>query len=223
MRKMIKLQVGTDDVHKVDERLDVLPLKAAKLIEKKHQQIVEGARRILIEKGYHPTTIREIAQECGMSMGQLYHYIASKDDVLYLVFQDMYNIWHEHMKYSGIEREKDPVERLRKALYHSLLFTATNKRLIQFIFTESKYLGAQHLRAVLKMDFDNLLDFWRNMVAAIPGFETKTETLTFAASLIEYIIMYIPLRGWTVADRPLEDNFNYLIDFVFRGIGITTN
>jgi len=45
--------------------------KNSSLVEGKHQQIVDGACKIFFKKGFHPTTIREIAKACGMSMGQL--------------------------------------------------------------------------------------------------------------------------------------------------------
>jgi AcrR family transcriptional regulator len=61
------------------------------------QQIVDGACRLFFKKGYHGTTIREIAIASGMSMGQLYHYISSKDDVLFLIYKHMQMIWYEKL------------------------------------------------------------------------------------------------------------------------------
>jgi len=101
---------------------------------------VDGACRIFFEKGYHPTTIRDIVQACGMSMGQLYHYISSKDDVLYLVHKHMQNIWYEYLENSDYEEAKDPVKKLALALYQTLKFMTKNRKLIQFIYSESKYL-----------------------------------------------------------------------------------
>ena len=68
------------------------------LIEKRHQQIVDGACKIFFTKGYHPTTTRDIANACGMSIGQLYHYISSKDDVLYLVHKYTQQVWYDYLK-----------------------------------------------------------------------------------------------------------------------------
>ena len=84
--------------------------KDVDLIDHKHQQIVEGACRLFFKKGYHKTTIREIALASGMSMGQLYHYISSKDDVLFLIYKHMQMVWYEHLMESGIEEIKDPLE-----------------------------------------------------------------------------------------------------------------
>ncbi len=51
------------------------------LTERKQRQIVDGAAKVLFAKGFGKTSIRDIAAAAGMSMGQLYHYISSKDDI----------------------------------------------------------------------------------------------------------------------------------------------
>lgn len=194
--------------------------KMENLIEQKHQQIAEGASRIMIEKGYHTTTIREIAKACDMSMGQLYHYISTKDDVLYFVFEEMQKLWFDQMQQAGIEQLKDPVERLRKALDHTIRFSAANKKLVQFIFTESKSLDKKHLRSVLKMEQDKIISYWRNMLSEIDMFKQNEKEVDFAACMIEYIILYLPLRAWGISDRPQEENINSLVEFTMRGIGL---
>ena len=141
--------------------------KDAQLIETKHQKIIEGACSVLFAKGYHMTTIREIAKACDMSMGQLYHYISSKDDVLYLVHRHMHQIVYDHLKKSGIEEIKDPLQWLEKVLYHTLELMVENKKLFQFVYTESKHLDKKHLRAVLEMDDKNVVGSFRQLLKEI--------------------------------------------------------
>ena len=100
----------------------------SELIEKKHQQIVDGACRVFFRKGYHPTTTRDIAKECGMSIGQLYHYISSKDDVLFLVHQYQQRIWRQRLKDADIKEDDDPLAKFKKALLHSLEFMIEHKK-----------------------------------------------------------------------------------------------
>ena len=61
-------------------------VKNRKLVEKRRQQIIRGACDLFVRKGFHRTTTREIARECGLSIGTMYEYIQSKEDVLYLVW-----------------------------------------------------------------------------------------------------------------------------------------
>ncbi|MGE5703753.1 MAG: TetR/AcrR family transcriptional regulator [Clostridia bacterium] len=71
----------------MSERKKAIPslVKDPKLIEKRREQIVEAAVDLFIHKGFHKTTTREIARASGFSIGTLYEYIESKEDVLYLV------------------------------------------------------------------------------------------------------------------------------------------
>ena len=60
-------------------------IKNQDLVKERRRQIVDGAVKLFIKKGYHKTTTRELARETGMSIGSLYEYVSTKEDVLYLV------------------------------------------------------------------------------------------------------------------------------------------
>lgn len=60
-------------------------IKNSDLVEKRHRQIVDAAVQLFINQGFHKTTTRQIASASGLSIGSLYEYIASKEDILYLV------------------------------------------------------------------------------------------------------------------------------------------
>lgn len=60
-------------------------IKNQELVKQRRRQIVDGAVKLFIKKGYHKTTTRELAKETGMSIGSLYEYVSTKEDVLYLV------------------------------------------------------------------------------------------------------------------------------------------
>jgi AcrR family transcriptional regulator len=65
-------------------------IKNPNLVEKRRRQIVEAAAKLFIAKGFHKTTTRQIAQAAGFSIGSLYEYVASKEDVLYLVCESIH-------------------------------------------------------------------------------------------------------------------------------------
>jgi AcrR family transcriptional regulator len=60
-------------------------IKNADLVQKRRRQIVDAAVGLFVEKGFHKTTTRQIAAAVGFSIGSLYEYVGSKEDVLYLV------------------------------------------------------------------------------------------------------------------------------------------
>lgn len=60
-------------------------IKNAELVRRRRLQIADAAVELFIENGFHKTTTRQIAKAAGFSIGSLYEYVASKEDVLYLV------------------------------------------------------------------------------------------------------------------------------------------
>ena len=53
--------------------------KAAAKRETRMSEILDCAENNFVEKGFHGAGISGIAKECGISVGHLYHYFASKD------------------------------------------------------------------------------------------------------------------------------------------------
>lgn len=51
-------------------------------------EIIRAAAKVFKAKGYHAATIQDIADEVGLLKGSLYHYVASKEELLYLVVKD---------------------------------------------------------------------------------------------------------------------------------------
>jgi AcrR family transcriptional regulator len=202
------------------KKLIKMPAKNPRGIETKHHQIIDGACAVFCTKGFHPTTTREIAKACGMSMGQIYHYISSKDDVLFLIHKHLLTAWYQHLMNFQLEEIENLPERLSVALKLSFDFLAANKKLLQFVYTESKYLNKKHLRVVLKMDDKYIVGFWRELLRKA-GEDQKVEIdLNLAANLIEFLMVFLPLKGWNFKRRPLKEVGEFLRGFIFGGLGL---
>jgi len=60
-------------------------VKNPDLVDRRRGQIADAAVKLFIERGFHKTTTRQIAKASGCSIGSLYEYFATKEDILYLV------------------------------------------------------------------------------------------------------------------------------------------
>ncbi len=65
-------------------------VKNPELVHRRRRQIADAAVQLFIEKGFHKTTTRQIAGAAGFSIGSLYEYFASKEDILYLVCESIH-------------------------------------------------------------------------------------------------------------------------------------
>jgi TetR/AcrR family transcriptional regulator, cholesterol catabolism regulator len=191
------------------------------LAEMKQRHIVDCASRVLFERGFHRTSIRDVAGACDMSMGQLYHYISSKDDILYLMHRHSQQMWHQHLSDAGFEQITDPVAKLEHGLRISIKYLSANRDLIQFLYTESKYLDREYLHRVLELDDKNVVGFYRHLLSELPG--PAGERSDLAANLVAFICVFLSLRGWNLrlkSEADVDEAVDYLIDFIFRGLGI---
>jgi AcrR family transcriptional regulator len=58
---------------------------ATRHYDEKLQQILKTSARIFAEKGFHHTSVREIARATKMSLSGLYYYFTTKEELLYLI------------------------------------------------------------------------------------------------------------------------------------------
>jgi TetR/AcrR family fatty acid metabolism transcriptional regulator len=60
--------------------------------EEKRRQLLDAAVRVFARKGFHASRVGDIAEEAGVAHGLLYHYFASKDQVLEAVFHENWSV-----------------------------------------------------------------------------------------------------------------------------------
>jgi AcrR family transcriptional regulator len=71
-------------------------IKNPERVAHRRTELIEVATKMFLERGFHNTSIRDIVRACSFNIASLYMYVSSKEDILYLVAQDlMNNIAHE--------------------------------------------------------------------------------------------------------------------------------
>lgn len=61
-------------------------------------EILDTAADIFYEKGYDATSIQDVADDLGMLKGSLYHYISSKEDLLFGIVKRFHDRGHAHLQ-----------------------------------------------------------------------------------------------------------------------------
>ena len=79
----------------------------------KRRLLLDAAVRVFARKGYHSARVGDIAEEAGVAYGLLYHYFASKEEVLRSVFRETWRALIQTIK-SVEEGDDPPREQLRK-------------------------------------------------------------------------------------------------------------
>jgi AcrR family transcriptional regulator len=79
------------------------------------EEVLQSAANIFFAKGFHATSIEDVARDVGMLKGSLYYYIKSKDDLLFQLLLAGIEDGDAYIA-KQIDLEGDPVEQLERAV-----------------------------------------------------------------------------------------------------------
>ncbi len=191
------------------------------LIAQRHEEIFRAASRVFISRGYHNATVREIAREAKLSLGGLYSYIKTKEDILYLVFDKLTTTLRQNMR-RAIEGIEDPVEQIRAALRADLKTTEEFQDEILLMYQETKSLGRESRGAVLSREAD-YVKFFEDILRSGYEWGVFKGDPRLAADAIAYLCSIIALRRWNLRARfSSEEVREGLVDFILRALGVQT-
>jgi AcrR family transcriptional regulator len=112
-------------------------------------QIYRGAAAIIHHKGYDATSLQDIAEAVGLTKAGLYHYIQSKEQLLYEIMNyGMDRV--ETVVITPARAVSDPAQRMRTLASSYANLIIENGQPITIILSESTGLTAAHLRKVIR-------------------------------------------------------------------------
>ena len=85
----------------------------------RYHEILEGAARLIFQRGYEATSMQEIAEACGLTKAGLYHHIKTKEALL-LAIQHYGMDMFDDMVLAKVADIADPVARLRECMARNI-------------------------------------------------------------------------------------------------------
>lgn len=92
----------------------------------RRRQILETAARLICERGYQGTSLRDIAEACGLTKAGLYHHCRSKEHLLLEIMNYGMDLFEEQVLYKVMPIE-DPVGRLRACMHENVLLVTEGR------------------------------------------------------------------------------------------------
>jgi len=110
-------------------------------------QLSREAARLFAEKGYHGTSIGDLAKAMGVQKGSLYAHIASKEDLLYETMREGADAFHSAL--DAIPDELPATEKIRFALRGHLRVVAEQLDVATVFMREWRYLEGERRDEIL--------------------------------------------------------------------------
>lgn len=157
-------------------------VKDTTLIEKRRSQIIKSAITLFKQKGFHRTTTREIAKESGFSIGTLYEYIRTKEDVLFLVYEAINNHVYKHLR-TVIDLKKPSVQNLTTIIesYYRLMDEMQEEVII--LYQEVKSLETKVKDVVLQKEREMVLMLKQAIMTCVPNVLVEEEAELLANNI----------------------------------------
>lgn len=134
----------------------------------RRSEIIDVATRLFLERGFHNTSIRDIVRACPFNLASLYMYVTSKEDILFLVAQQL--IEEKARAMAAVEMLDDnPVESFRTALRSYCRIVHNYRPHIRLLYRELDVLSPDR-REIVMASLSTVTDVFEKIVRK--GIET---------------------------------------------------
>jgi AcrR family transcriptional regulator len=113
----------------------------------RRSELTREAARLFAEKGYHGTSIGDLAKAMGVQKGSLYAHIASKEDLLYATMREGADAFHGAL--DAIPDDLPATEKIRLALRGHLRVVAEQLDVATVFMREWRYLEGERRDEIL--------------------------------------------------------------------------
>jgi AcrR family transcriptional regulator len=110
-------------------------------VSARRRELTREAAKLFAQKGYHGTSIGDIADALGIQKASLYAHIASKEDLLYETMREGADAFHAAL--DAIPEELPAVEKIRLALRGHLRVVAEQLDVATVFVQEWRYLEGE--------------------------------------------------------------------------------
>jgi AcrR family transcriptional regulator len=206
---------------KLEEREIETNVKDDALVKQRREEIIQAASKIFTEKGYHLATIRDICKASGLGPGTLYNYIKKKEDILYLIYNQLTMMLTQCLVETIENTKKDPYEQLKEALSKTIDIIWDYQDLILLMYQETASLDRESMHNILKRESDYVA-LWERILERGEKQGMIIRRTRMDADIIGFLLAFIPLRRWNLKKKFREEEIKSgLIDFVIQALGIS--
>jgi len=174
----------------------------------------------MVHKGFDKVSTQEIADACGMTIGSLYRYIGTKDDIIYLIMG--------HAIYSQ-KFCQDVEADLNKSTARETLIRAIDKycRLIDemqdvilFGYQETKNMSSDFRKVILQEDLNIHSAFMQILEHGCQNGEFKVEDVGLVADDVVVSAQMWAVRRWQLRKKyTLDEYVGKRTDFALKIVG----
>src|SRR2546427_1679330 len=166
------------------------------LTRPREAELLRVATRLFRTRGFHATSMQDLAEALGMNRGSLYHYIESKDDLLWWIVSGTLDRLHDRVC-PALSGSEPGAVRLRRAMAEHLSFAAEHGDELSLVQIELRSLAADRRRQIVDRR-DAYQHLWRGAIegaapeGALPPTNTPPAGRPNPPALYRFTLRYRP-------------------------------
>ena len=98
----------------------------AKAPKKRDAEVLDAAARVFYERGYSDASVQDVADELGILKGSLYHYIDTKEDLLFRLLQETHDEIYEILEEVAAMQGLNPIDQLEVYIRRQVEYNIDN-------------------------------------------------------------------------------------------------
>ncbi len=197
------------------EHKEKIQIKKEAVVIKNLEKIFDTTLKIGISKGFQAMTMRDLSSGSGLSMGALYSYFSSKDEILTVYLGQGRKIIKQVFE-EFLIKEKTPLEKLEIVIEVHLFLTEKMHQWFYFSYMEAKNLNPEEMERSVQSEL-----YTEKIIADIlvEGYEKgvfKPGDHTLGASVIKSMLQDWYLKRGKYSRRKIDvDQYaQFLLTFI---------
>jgi TetR/AcrR family transcriptional regulator, cholesterol catabolism regulator len=186
----------------------------------RRQEILKTAASLFLRKGFMKTSVRDIARESGIVVGTLYHYIKTKDDIVWSIMEEEQAFARGFVK--AVEQDllkMGPVEALRKSMHRYYRMIDDTQDLNIFWLTEGKNMLPDQRKILLECELQFVQAFQKILVTGCKSGDFHIQdTLLTANDIVVMGDMWAHRRWFLGKHCAFEEYFDRQSNLIMSGI-----
>ena len=115
------------------------------------QEIVTASAQLIHEKGFHGTTLQDVADRLDFTKAALYYYVQDKEDLLFRIHMQSLEITLAAVE-AIMRSDVPPPARLRAIIDNQVRLVASHPDLFAVYFNEKAHLTGEHFDSATKIE-----------------------------------------------------------------------
>ncbi len=175
------------------------------------EHLLSTAARVFADKGYHATTMRDLARATGMSLAGMYYYVQGKDELLFLIQERCFQQVLAGAT-AAVAEGAGPAERITRFIEHHLGFFASHMSEMKVLSHEAKSLTGARLERINRLK-RRYVDLLTGLIAALDPDGDRRPAPRLAAyglfGMMNWMYTWYDPKG-PVSPETLADHFAQL-------------